>query len=228
MPSAGRRGRVPENLLGHGVRHTTRLPTAPRHARRCRVARSADGRPASAHHGRMERDGVRLATLVVVCALIAGGCASGSEADNDALPQKHATATPVSPPQTASRPHVPPISTRWLERRGILTSAAHRQPEVTAAQAIQRARMEFSAGRRRVPAARLYRVTVTDFGRPDHSQKYGYDLLIDHRLAWVLTFPKRRVYGSHTSWSDEAATGVARPVVFIDAISGDFLMAETF
>ena len=172
---------------------------------------------------------MRLAMVAVVCALIAGGCASSrSEADNDALPQKHATATPVSTPQTASRPHVPPISTRWLERRGILTSAAHREPEVTAAQAAQRARMEFAAEGRRAPAARLYRVTVTDLGRPDPSQKYGYDLLIDHRLAWVLTFPKRRVYGSHTSWSDEAATGVARSVVFIDAISGKFLMAETF
>ena len=71
-------------------------------------------------------------------------------------------------------------------------------------------------------------MTVTDLGRPDPSQKYGYDLLINHRLAWVLTFAKRRVYGSHTSWSHEAATGVARSVVFIDAISGDFLMAETF
>lgn len=174
--------------------------------------------------------GMRLAAMAVASALVAGGCTSGQDSERDAAVPP--TASPVTPSgdssQSSQQEPVQPISTRWLQRRGVLTSAADQEPTVTMAEAIQFARLEFAAESRRAPAARLYRVTVTDLGRPDRTQSYGYDLLIDHRLAWVLTFPKRRVFGSHSAWSDQPATGVARSVVFIDATNGDFLMAESF
>lgn len=183
---------------------------------------------------------VRIAAGVALAAIVVGGAtvamtqhsrsADTTAADRSTDRQQTDGPEQVQPSPAPERRHetVAPVSATKLQREGILVDHSDEVATITAQDAIRRARAEMTTADRPAPAAQLFRVTVTDYGKPDPSQPYGYDLIIEDRLAWVITFPKQRIYGSHTAWSDKASTGIAQTVTFIDATTGEFLMAESF
>ncbi len=173
-----------------------------------------------------------VAAVGLAAAIAAGGIQTnttpsaddGASATPSATESATASTSPTPTPTATST--ASPISVARLKRHGILLSPPDQEPAITYQEAVRLAHRNFSANQGVDPLVQLFRVTVTDLGRPDPTQPYGLDLAIEDRLAWMFTYPPRWTQGFHDSSGVDYGDSYGQDIVLMDAQTGRFLMSE--
>lgn len=177
----------------------------------------------------------RAVTFAAVVAIGGGGVLavaanrsndSSGEAESASSGPASTTSTPTaSSPDVTTEPTVRPFSREKLARHQILVEETRRRPAITADEAVLRAADGLVPSPR--PAAELYTVTVDGLGREDRSAPGGYQNLIQDRLVWVVTFPSKLVSHGGDMFSGPTG-GYSQSVVLMDAMTGEFLFADSY
>jgi hypothetical protein len=121
-------------------------------------------------------------------------------------------------------PDRPVITTRELQRNGVLVRRTTEHPAYSRAKLVKKYPLVRKDGL--VVQALLRRVTVPDYGRllPDGS----VDPKIDDRLVWLLLTAESPGFISGPIGVEHAPVGFARSATLIDASTGKWLMAQSF
>jgi len=173
-----------------------------------------------------------VAAVGLAAAIAAGGIQSNTSPnaadETSATPSatESATATTSPTPTPTATSTASPIPVERLKRHGILLSPPDQEPAITYEEAVKRAHRDYSADQGVDPLVQLFRVTVTDLGRPDPTQPYGLDLVIEDRLIWMFTYPPRWTQGFHDSSGADSGGSYGQDIVLMDAQSGRLLMSE--
>jgi hypothetical protein len=159
---------------------------------------------------------VGLAVVIVV-----GGIRPGTPSADDRTSATPSATASTSPTATAT---ASAFLVKRLKRHGILVFPPDQEPTITYQEAVRLAHKDFRA---KVvhPLVQLFRVTVTDLGRPDPTQPYGRDLRIEDRLAWMFAY-RTQTQGLHDSSGVDYGGPYGQSIVLIDARTGRFLMGR--